>query len=681
MALWQSENPVLPTSLLRYGAAVGSVLLALLVSLLLEPWLERSRFFLFLGAVVFSAWYGGRRAGLLATILAVAILVFFAPIVFSFDPREPTTLVPLVLFAVLALLIIGISEARADAERSLHEQRARHQVTLASIGDAVIATDTAGRVTFMNGVAEQCTGWRQREALGKDLSQVFAIVNETTRAPVENPVGKVLSTGTVVGLANHTVLIARDGTETPIDDSGAPIRDEGGAIVGVVLVFRDIKERARAETERVGLLRAEQAARAEAEAAQERLAFLAEASAILASSLDYETTLNRVAHLAVPRLADWCGVDLLAEDGSIEQLAVVHIAPAKVEWARELRRRWPPDPQAPTGLARVLRTGQPEFYPEITDAMLVAAVPDPERLALTRAVGFTAGIVVPLTVHDRTLGALTLVSAESGRRYTEADLALAEDLARRAAVAIENARLYREAQEAIRMRDQFVSIASHELKTPLTSLLGYAQLLQRRAAREGTFNERDQRALHLIADQASRLNRMVLSLLDLSRIETGQLSIERGQVDLAALARRLAEEVQPTLERHTLHLAVPDSAVWIEGDALRLEQVVQNLLQNAVKYSPAGGTVTLRVTQHNPEACLAVTDEGIGIPLAVLPRLFHRFYRAPNADAHQISGIGLGLYVVQEIVTLHGGHIDVTSAEGKGSTFTVCLPLAAEAAG
>jgi signal transduction histidine kinase len=170
---------------------------------------------------------------------------------------------------------------------------------------------------------------------------------------------------------------------------------------------------------------------------------------------------------------------------------------------------------------------------------------------------------------------------------------------------------------------------------------------------------------------------MVLSLLDLSRIETGQLSIEHGQVDLAALARRLGEEVQPTLERHTLQLDVPAGPVWIEGDALRLEQVLQNLLQNAVKYSPEGGMITLRVEARDQEARLSVTDEGIGIPSVVLPHLFHRFYRAPNADAHQISGIGLGLYVVKEIITLHGGHIDVTSTEGRGSTFTARLPLAA----
>lgn len=694
----------------------------------------------------------------------------------------------------LALIALAFFFVRRDVTNRSRAEAARLQTTLASIGDAVIATDTAGRVTFMNGVAQALTGWRQTEAQGQPLDSVFYIVNETTRATVENPATKVLREGTVVGLANHTILVGRDGTEHPIDDSGAPIRDADGTISGVVLVFRDITERKAAEAERADLLARAQAARAAAEASEQYYRFLgesipqivwtarpdgwldyfnqrwfdysgqsfeqtqgwgwesmvhpddlapclarwkeslrsgeryeielrfrraadglyrwhlsravparddhgriikwfgtstdiddqkravrtlevlAEASAVLSSSLDYEETVASVAQMVVPDLADWCAVDVLDADGDLQRLAVAHVDPAKVEWAHTLWQRFPPAKDAPTGSYNVIRTGETEFAPEITDEML-AAVTDPELLGIIHTIGFTSVITAPLTVRDRTLGVLTLVTAESHRHYTEADVRLAEDLARRAALAIDNARLYREAQDAVRMRDQFLSIAAHELKTPLTSMLGYTQLVQRRTQREGTLNERDQRALRLVADQAERLNRMVASLLDLSRLETGQLSIERAPVDLRALAQRLVEEVQPTLNHPRLVLLAPPTPLLIEGDTLRLEQVLQNLIQNAVKYDPEGRPITVAVERHGALACVAVTDHGIGVPEQARAQLFSRFYRAPNVDPQQISGMGLGLYVVKEIVALHGGTVEVASTEGQGSTFTICLPL------
>ncbi len=231
-----------------------------------------------------------------------------------------------------------------------------------------------------------------------------------------------------------------------------------------------------------------------------------------------------------------------------------------------------------------------------------------------------------------------------------------------------------EAQEAVRTRDVFLSVASHELKTPLTSLMGQAQLLHRRGLRDG-LRERDLRSITVIAEQASRLNKMILALLDVSRLEAGQLSIERAPLDLGVLARRVVAEVQPTLEKHTVVYNGPEVPSIIEGDELRLEQVLQNLIQNAIKYSPTGGQVTVDVTQRGTTACIAVTDQGLGIPQEALPQLFGRFYRAGNVDAQYIAGMGIGLFVVKEIVTLHGGTVEVESTEGRGSTFMVCLPV------
>ncbi len=227
----------------------------------------------------------------------------------------------------------------------------------------------------------------------------------------------------------------------------------------------------------------------------------------------------------------------------------------------------------------------------------------------------------------------------------------------------------------MRLRDQFLSIASHELKTPLTTLLGNAQLLQRRARRAGDFEERHLRTIDLIADQASRLNKMIAGLLDISRIEAGHLSIERAALDLGALARRVVEEVRPTLDRHTIECMAPNQPLVVEGDELRLEQVLQNLIGNAIKYSPQGGPVVVRVARRGTMACVDVIDQGIGIPVIALPQLFRRFYRASNVDAQHISGMGVGLYVVKEIIALHGGEVTVASQEGQGSTFSCYLPL------
>ncbi|KPV50145.1 hypothetical protein SE17_28670, partial [Kouleothrix aurantiaca] len=207
-------------------------------------------------------------------------------------------------------------------------------------------------------------------------------------------------------------------------------------------------------------------------------------------------------------------------------------------------------------------------------------------------------------------------------------------------------------------------------------LIGYADLLLRRAQRDGQLPERDQRAVRIISDQAGRLNRLIAALLDLSRIETGQLSIERGEVALSALVDRLVRETQATLQtHHQLAWDLPDEPLTVSGDELRVEQVVQNLIQNAIKYSPAGGTITVRLARDGEWARLLVSDEGIGIPEQALPNLFKRFYRAPNTDEHHISGMGVGLFVVREIVQLHGGDIHVESTEGKGTTVTLLLPL------
>jgi signal transduction histidine kinase len=444
----------------------------------------------------------------------------------------------------------------------------------------------------------------------------------------------------------------QDGTTFSALITDNPIYDETGDLIGVVGVSVDITARKRAE---------------------EASHFLAAASAVLTASLDDTQILWDLARLAVPQIADWCAVDMVDGDRTFRRVAVTHTDPAKVEIAWEIERRYGFDPDLPHGAAKVLRTGHAELYPEITEALLAQVAHDEEHLRLLNLVGLRSGMIVPLVARGRTLGALSFGIAESQRRLDVDDLHLAEDLANRAALAVDNARLYQDSQVAVQLRDEFLSVAAHELKTPVTAIVGYSQVLRRRV--DQALNPRDRRALQVLAEQAERLSRLVNSLLDASRIQIGQFNLERRPVDLGKLARRIAGEMARTLPGHSLEYRQPSEPVIIDGDALRLEQVLLNLLQNAVKYSPKGGPITLSVERRDSEAVLFVSDQGIGIPAAAMPLLFQRFFRAGNAAGSTLSGMGVGLYVVQEIVSRHGGRVGVESTEGKGTTVTVYLPL------
>jgi signal transduction histidine kinase len=287
-----------------------------------------------------------------------------------------------------------------------------------------------------------------------------------------------------------------------------------------------------------------------------------------------------------------------------------------------------------------------------------------------------------VVVLDRPVRVATLVSTVStALRARARQYELREHLHERERAAEERAQLYRaeqqaraEAEAAVQQRDAFLSIAAHELKTPLTSLLGNVELVERRIARNGGPSERDRRAIHVASQQGHRLRQMIDALLDVSRLDYGQLSIARAPVDLGLLVERVVQEVQLGLTQHTIETYLPTEPVVTLGDELRLEQVLQNLLQNAIKYSPGGGAIITTVEGHATHAVVQVRDHGVGIPNTALPHLFERFYRVPDASERHIQGVGIGLYVVKEIVTLHGGTVGATSQEGVGSTFTIQLP-------
>ena len=401
--------------------------------------------------------------------------------------------------------------------------------------------------------------------------------------------------------------------------------------------------------------------------AADRQRFLAEASQYLVESLDTTTILERLVDISTRAFADGSVVYLLdqvkfnraattARDQQLahklEQIEIGEVAGSDAE--------------------RIVLALQSRIY--VIDSQQPIDRSDP-FLAAFAAVGACSLLVVPLTVRGQALGALAFISIDPTKFYTTDDQVIAEELAHRTTVALDNARLYREAQEAVRVRDAFLSVAAHELKTPLTTLYGNVQLLQRRSQRDGTLGERDQRSLKIIFEQTARLNKMISALLDLSRLQMGQFTIQPTQLDLVTLAQRVVDELQPSLDRHTVTLLGAEQPLFVMGDELRLEQVLQNLIQNAIKYSPAGGNVVIQLARTGDQLLIVISDQGIGIPQTSMPNLFSRFFRASNVHEHRISGIGVGLYVVNEIVTLHGGQISVESTEGVGTTFTVSLPV------
>jgi PAS domain S-box-containing protein len=410
--------------------------------------------------------------------------------------------------------------------------------------------------------------------------------------------------------------------------------------------------------------------------AEDNLKFLSDASRLLSSSLDFETTLNTVAGLAAPGVGDWCSIEMLDSNGELQLVAVAHKDPERVEWARELRENSPTDLSAPQGVPEVLRTGKAELYPIITDEMLVGMARDERELTLARSLGMTSAMIVPISSNGVPIGAITFVTTESRRRYTEADMAMAEELASRASLAIDNARLYRTAQEALALRDEFISIASHELKTPVTSLKVYAQMLGRQAQRKGDTATASQ--LAKMESQVDKLTKLIANLLDVSKIEAGKLEYVLEELDLVALVCELAESPKAIDQTHVIRVRECQPII-VSADRERIGQVIVNLLTNAIKYSPDADRIDVTVSCDGDTATVAVHDYGIGIDSRFHEHLFDRFFQVADPEERTFPGLGMGLYISREIARRHGGDIRVESSKGSGSTFSLVLPVAHEA--
>jgi PAS domain S-box-containing protein len=517
--------------------------------------------------------------------------------------------------------------------------------------DAIVLVDDEGAIRLANERAERLFGYARGELVGRPSS--LLLPSDVRVAP---------------DVQRDASGLRRDGSRFAVEITVKPLFTDAGRLFTAVV--RDITDRQPRDDDRSERSRAE-TARLQAEEAGRRASFLAEASRVLAASLDYEATLRSVARVAIPYLADYVLVDVLEPRGRLRRLAAAHPDPIVEE---HLAGRNLPTPGDGGALDSVIERGEPTLIRDVSDDWLAARGADAEHLGARSGTAPTSLMLVPLRARGRTLGVVSFALANGKRRYTLADLTLAEDLAQRAALAADNARLYREAQDASRAKDEFLAVLSHELRTPLTPVLGWVRILK-----SGTLApEATARALDTVERNTRLQAQLVEDLLDVSRIIAGKLSLDLRPVALGPIVDGVIESTAAAAAAKSIvvNRHVDPDLPRIEADANRLQQVLANLLSNALKFTPVGGRVDVAAVRVADKVRLAVADSGDGLAPDVAPHIFDRFRQADSTITRQYGGLGLGLSIVRHIVERHGGTVDASSEGiGRGATFTVTLPI------
>jgi signal transduction histidine kinase/PAS domain-containing protein len=667
------------TAIARYTFAALLILLETAVFLalgrLLE--LERAPFLLFTPSVLLAAMVGGRNAGLFATLLSILA----AEVVFREEAHsrwEPFELVRLTLFAMSGATISIMSghlqkararaESRADAAgeradelaaaRAVAERRAAELDALFDVSPVGLArTDDPQclHISVNRNLAARLgvspTGSASLSAPTGDQPP-FRVTrfDGTPLTPHELPLQTAARTKLPVVDAEFAA-VRDDGRGVVMQAHAVPLFDERGEARGAIGVFNDISEQRRSAAEQH---------------------FLADASRQLSASLDYEETLRRVVALAVPEMADWSVLDVMDADGQLTRLGSVHRDAAAQAWL-DARSSLQADPAGALPLT-LTAIAQPSLMRQVNDDGLRALGAAQWQIDAARPLGVASALVVPLTLHGATLGAFAWMRGQARTPFDERDLTLAEEVGRRAAMAIEHARLYREAQSANRLKDEFVATLSHELRTPLNALLGWTELL--RSGRLAP--ERTREAIDAIHRTALAQAQLTNDLVDVSRAVSGKFRLRPEEVDVASVVRDTTETFRLAAESKGLRLTCEASPAVprIVADPDRLRQIVYNLVGNAVKFTATGGVDVL--AGGDPDwLVLTVRDSGIGIRPSFLPYVFDRFRQADGSVSREFGGLGLGLSIVRALVELHGGTIVAAShGEGKGATFTVRMPVA-----
>jgi signal transduction histidine kinase len=518
----------------------------------------------------------------------------------------------------------------------------------------VVAECPGGRVLHVSERVEEIWGRRLEPPSSIAWYGVWRGFHPDGRpyTPAEWPLARAVESGERV--EDETIEIERgDGTRGVIRVCAAPLFDEEGTRVGATSTLRDVTAETRREWER---------------------SFLQAAGTELATSLDLGTTLRSVARLALPRLADWCAVDLLDERGRVQRLVVEHQDAERAATARELERCYPPLLTNRLGVGKVLRTGEAEIYRRIDDEMAAGVAQDARHLRLMREMGLASAMVVPLQARGRTLGALVFVTRDAARAYGAAELELACQLSVIAAMAIDNARLYDESQAANRAKADFLAIISHELRTPLTAIIGYTELMQLGVPDPIGEGQREQ--VERIDVSARHLLRLIEEILTMATLETGYLEARSEEVRLRELLEDARVIVSPVAAEKGLEVEVAEvpSGLVVQSDPDKLLQVILNLATNAVKFTEAG-SVRLGASAEEEHVAITVTDTGVGIDRKHWESVFLPFWQVEQPVTRRAGGTGLGLAITQRLIRLLGGSIEVDAEAGRGSTFTVRVPL------
>lgn len=727
----------------RYGFAILVVVIAALLREILSPLLGQGvPFILFYPAVAVAAWLGGFWPGIVATVLSGFISWYvFMPPYLSWTVLNTSAAGQVTIFTLASLFICLIAESLHEATRRAaqgeikeREQREQYRVTLASIGDAVIATDAEGRITFMNPVAEALTGWTRQDALDKPLSEVFKVINEQTREPVGNPALQALDKGLVVGLANHSVLIAKDGTERPIDDSAAPIQTTESGVTGAVLVFRDIAERRAAQRQ---LVESRERLRITLESigdaviatdAEGRVSFV---NPVAQKLLGYpaeqtvgrplrdvfkivnERTRQPVANPVEEVLRDGKVVGLanhtllLRPDGA--EVPVDDSAAPIQDGAESIKgvvlvfrdvteRRRAEKIQAT--LAAIIESSDDAIVSKDLNGRIMTWNTAAERLFGYRedeVVGQSITLIIPPDRLNEEAEILSRIRA--GERLdhyetvrmrkdgTPVEISLTISPVRGADGTIigaskiarditERRVMERQLREADRQKDNFIAILAHELRNPISPIQNAVKILQLE-------RPNDRELLYycdLIETETMQINRLLGDLLDRSRITQGKLSLRKERMNLIVAINRAIEAGRSTFGEagHQLTVDLLSAPLIVEADPMRLTQVFSNLLNNAVKFTESEGSIRVTAERQNNQAIVRIKDSGIGIAQELMPKIFDMFVQGETVTERSHGGLGLGLTLARDIVQLHGGSIEAKSdGLNKGSEFVVTLPLSA----
>jgi PAS domain S-box-containing protein len=543
----------------------------------------------------------------------------------------------------------ALARARRTAEETERVRREREEFLNATT-DGVYTIDRDGHILFANPATAEQLGYAPEELIGRNAHDLFHYAHpDGTPFPREAcPIARAGREERPV-LVQGEVLWRADGTSFPVAYSSSPVR-RGGEVVGAVVRFTDVTEQKRAE---------------------DGLQLLAQSGRVLSLSLELDETLQAVAGLAVPQLAEMVMVDLI-EDDHVRRVGAAHADEQLVELF-ERARQMPPRLGDGGPQAQVMESGRTLLIAQIEDAWMDTVGRGPEHAALLRRLGPRSLLVAPMRSHDDVRGTVSFVRTDARPPFDEVDQALAEELARRAAMAVENARLYDAARGATRARDDMLGVVSHDLRNPIHSVFMSSSFLLELLPEEGMKVERTQAAV--IKRAAERANRLIQDLLDITHIESGRLSLDRGPHDAASIAAEALDQAGIGAADRGIRVVRGEMArgatLWVDRD--RIVQALGNLVSNALKFTPPGGEVAVSAAEDGDTVRISVADTGPGIAPDQLPRLFDRYWQGNTADRR---GVGLGLSIVQGIAAAHGGDVQVRTELGAGTTFTLVLPAA-----